>query len=163
MGTHSWNRRYLRRTGLFALVVVLGVGVWQGVAAATGGKTVKIQHHNANCGRSVGTEAIGSATFSRDGNTVFVDVNLVSGIPEFDYEVDLYMVKSNGGCKFIDDMGVLGTDENGQGQGEFSSQVDPKAQKFFVDLSEGLPFAPATNGGDTSPFDNDSLIVKLKG
>ena len=69
------RNRQVRRIGLTALVVVLGVGVWQGVAGATSaksGKTAKIQRHNANCGRHVGSRAIGTATFSRDGsNTLY--------------------------------------------------------------------------------------------
>ena len=162
MGTHARNRRYLRRTGLLALVVVLGVGVWQGVAAATGGKTVKIQRHNANCGRSTGTPQIGTATFSRDGNTVFVEVNLTNADPFTDYVVELWMIKtSDGRCKFVDDMGPIGTDGAGQGTGSFSSSVDPKANLFFIDVSIG-DTETAPNGGETFPLDNDSLIVKLK-
>jgi len=167
MGKHVRNRRQLRRIGLTALAVVLGVGVWQGVAGATatGGKTVKIQHHNANCGRSVGTPSIGTATFHRDGNTVSVDVSLTNADPDSDFFVILYLVKSNGGCKLVEDMGEIETDDFGMAQGEYSSQVDPKGHKFFIDISVGDTVAPThgSHGGPppTSPFDNDSLIVNL--
>ena len=165
MGKHERTRRHVRRFGLTALVVVLGVGVWQGVAAATGGKTVKIQHHNANCGRSVGTEAIGSATFSRDGNEVFVDVNLTNAQSFTDYFVELWLVKSNGDCKFLDEMGIVATDGSGVGENELSSEVDPKKHNFFVDVvsEEAVQSVQSIHGSGTGEFDNDSLIVKLGG
>ena len=144
-------RRRLRRVGLTAAVVVLGVGVWQGVAGATatGGKAVKIEHHNGNCGRTVGTPSIGTATFSRSGNTVSVKVDLVSADEDTNFEIILFIVKSGGGCKNVADMGSLTTDSGGRAHGEFSAQVDPKSSNFFMDAFDGL-------------FANDSLIVKLK-
>jgi len=171
VGRHAQNPRRLGRFGLMALAVVLGVGVWQGVAAATAtsGKTVNIQHHNANCGRSIGTEPIGTATFSRDGNTLMVDINLTNADPNTDYFVELWTPKSKD-CKFLDDMGKIETDSNGQAQDEFSSQVDPKKTKFFIDVTIGdcldAPTAKpdcfvSRRGPGVNSFDNDSLIVKL--
>ena len=117
------RNRQLRRIGLTALVVVLGVGVWQGVAGATatGGKTApSIQRHNANCGRHAGSRAIGTATFSRDGDELFVDVELTGADPNADYDVELWMANNNG-CEFVNNMGPIGTDGTGQGSGEYTS------------------------------------------
>ena len=158
MGNHEQNRSRLRRIGLAALVVVLGVGVWQGVAGATAtsGKVIRIQHHNGNCGRSIGTPFIGTATFSRAGDAVDVRVDLMSAEPNLEFDIALYAVKPDGDCKFLGLMDSLGsslltTDGNGQAKGHFElTGVDPKSQTFFMD-------AEGDNG-----FANDSLIVKLK-
>jgi len=176
VGRYVWNRRQLRRIGLTAVVVVLAVGAWQGVAGATatGGKTEKIQHHNANCGRSIGTPPIGTAKFKRDGNSLSVDVNLTSAEEDSDFLVDLYLVKPNGSCKFVDEMGKIETDGAGMGHGSYESQVDPKSHKFFVDIlrevctDESTSVQPCDGGGaptkhgpNVSPVDNDSLIAEL--
>ena len=169
MTKHLRDRRRLGRFGLAALVVVLGVGVWQGVAAATSGQTVDIQKRNSNCGRSTGTHAIGTATFYLEGTDLVVDVNLTNADPDTKYDIVLYSVKPGNNCRERDEMGELDTDGNGQGQGEYSSQVDPKKQKYFIDVAfYGCPEAPhakpacgAPNGPDVRSEDNDSLIVKL--
>jgi len=173
VGRDVWHRRQLRRIGLTALAVVLGVGVWQGVAGATatGGKTVKIQRHNANCGRPFGKQQIGTATFQRDGGTISVDVDLTNADPDTSYLVNLYTVKDNGGCKFLETIDELETDGAGMAHGEYPSQVGPKSGSFFVDLFEGgcewapttQPFgcAPQKHGPDSNKLHNQSLIVNL--
>jgi len=169
MGKHVRNRRQLRRIGLTALAVVLGVGVWQGVAGATAtSKTEKIQHNNANCGRSIGTPQIGTADFSRNGNTVSVDVNLTSADPDRVFTVQLWMPKAGGHCKLVGGIGEIETDDAGMGHGKYSSPVDPKSHEFFVDLLMGgcvkapKPLANCLpDGAKVAPVDNDSLIANL--
>jgi hypothetical protein len=163
------RNRQLRRIGLTALVVVLGVAVWQGVAGATatGGKTVKIQHHNANCGRHAGSGPIGTATFSRDGSVVMVHVKLTSADPYTDYSVVLWKAV-NDGCDEIEDMGGIETDGAGQAEDDFSANVGNKKQNYFVDIlldecnaPEGQPCSPQMRGDETSQEDNDSLFVRV--
>ena len=160
------RNRQVRRIGLTALVVVLGVGVWQGVAGATSakGKTAKIQRHNSNCGRHAGSRAIGTATFSRDGDTTLdVDVNLTSADPNTNYFVELWMATNGGDCEFVTDMGPLNTDGAGQGSGEYSAGVDNKKHNYFVDvtLSDGGAPTHSQNGDETDGDDNDSLFIRI--
>ena len=128
------RNRGLRRVGLASVVVILGVGVWQGVAGATttSGKTAKIEFHNENCGHTIGTPSIGTATYSRSGNTVNVKFDIESGNPNDDYDITLWVLKNGGDCKQVADMGVLDTDSSGRARGEFSAQVDPKSASFFA-------------------------------
>ena len=148
------------------------MGVWQGVAGATatgGGKTAKIQRFNANCGRHVGSRAIGTVTFFRDGEELDADINLMGADPNTGYEVLLYMA-TNDGCNFVTDMGPIATNGAGQGSGEYSAGVDNKKHNYFVDISSGCPDGAATTapkvctpnrqGGESSPEDNDSVFIR---
>ena len=166
--TRYLRNRQLRRIGLTMLVVVVGVGVWQGVAGATAtsGKTAKIQRFNGNCGRHVGSRAIGTVTFFRDGEELDAEVNLTGAEPYTDYSVELWMA-TNDGCNLVTDMGPLATNGAGQGSGEYSAGVDNKKHNYFVDITTQdceAPKAPActprTQGDESSPDDNDSIFIR---
>ena len=163
MTKHLRNRRQLRRIGLATVIVVLGVGVWQGVAGATAAdKTVVIQGHNANCGHPSGKGSIGAATFSRDGDELLVDVNLTNAQKNTDYFVELWMAKDNGDCVLVDDMGELLTDGAGQAEDVFAALVGPKKHNFFVDVTtEQIDRPVGARGPQSSFFDNDSLIAHI--
>jgi len=156
------NRRHLGRIGLATVVVVLGVGVWQGVAGATAAdKTVKIQGHNANCGHPSGKGPIGMATFSRDGDELSIDVALTDASKNTDYFVELWIAKDNGGCRPVADLGPLLTDGAGQAEDVFSTLVDPKKHNFFVDVALEDNRAPTHGPEQSTKVDNDSLIAHI--
>ena len=164
MTKHLRNRRQLRRAVLATVIVVLGVGVWQGVAGATAAsKTEVIQGHNANCGHPSGKGPIGAATFSREGTELFIDVVLTDASKNTDYIVQLWKANSNGGCERLEiDMGELATDGAGQAEGVFSALVGPKKGNFFVDITTGeIVEFPGLRGPQSSIFDNDSLIAHI--
>jgi hypothetical protein len=131
----------------FATVVLtaLAIAVTQAFAG-TGSATAPIQKHNGFCGADIGTQAIGSVTFTRiDKTTLRVALHLNGALPSSTYEVFLY----NGGCTVLADLGKIKTDSKGQANRTWTTSTFGN-QSFFLDPFDGT-------------FANDSPIVKVGG
>jgi len=143
------SRRLLRRGRMAAVLVVLTVGVWQGVAgaSATSSASARVEYRNQDCGLRTGNKKIGTVKFERSGNTVKVNFRLTKGRPDTTYLIVLYAVPDSG-CEVGLPVDFLVTDAQGKGHvgGKVDLMGNPK--KFFASAFDGDVY-------------NDSLIVNL--
>lgn len=151
--THSFlSRRMARRSVLFAVLVVAGVAVWQGVAGAAGlmstrGRTA-IESQAAACGAPTGNTPIGWAKIQRRAKKTEIDYRLTEALPDTVYTVYLYE-NAPLSCTQIATLGTVKTDHNG----------NTKMRKFFYALSSTVTQV-FTNGFDGA-HSNDSIAVNL--
>jgi hypothetical protein len=138
-----------RRRTAAALATVVLVALAIGVSQAFAGRgtaTAPIQKHNGACGADIGTQAIGSVTFTRiDKTTLRIALRLDGALPSWKYEVFLF----NGGCDILADLGKAKTDSSGQGNWTWTTSTFGN-QSFFLDPFDGT-------------FANDSPTVKVGG
>jgi len=142
-------RRLSSRTRLAGVLVVgllaLAVGVSQGLAGARGSSTAKapIVYHDDHCGDSTGTNYTGIASFSRQGSTLRVGVEM-HGMDPGIHHLILY---ANPGCANLVDLGKFKVDASGDG--EKVAQTSTFGYKRFFVVVRG----PA--------YDSNSTEVKL--
>src|SRR5262245_39999108 len=141
-GVPDRKRQAMRRTyrrlaiyGGLALVTALVIGASQGTAGGIGTITVPVEHEN-ECA-STGFPQVGTARFSREGNTLSVNVTLRRATPNATYYLQLWN-NENGVCDFITDgMGKFKTDSNGNGAGHLQANV-AGYRVFFVAAIRGM-------------------------
>jgi hypothetical protein len=137
----------LRRVARAVALVVLALGVWQGVAlaGATGEHaTVPVQQFNSFCGSDSGGTVIGSVRFTRSGDKLTVAFKLKGALGKTHYAITLW---DGSDCSQIAELGDVYTTANGKGSRTFHTTVGGQSQ-FFA------------SGHDGSHY-NDTLIVTL--
>jgi Cu/Zn superoxide dismutase len=126
-------------------LATLAFGVTQGFSRSAATKTAPIEKKNANCGLTTGGKHIGTATFTRSGDTLRATASMKNA-PPGDYYLYLYDADS---CTTIKTLGKFKVDSSGNGSKSGTADVTGY-NRFFLDAYN-----------NTKGFDNDSLIVNL--
>jgi len=133
----------VRRIGLAAAVLALGVGIWQAGALAGNGPvkktiTAPIYAGKGDCGGpNTAFPVAGKATFTREGKTMTVAYKEIGLDPSTLYYADLEYSNTPGSCSWKDTVvfGPLMTDKKGHAKGTFKATVPAGKSYFIADLT----------------------------
>jgi hypothetical protein len=127
----KWYRRRPFYSMLGVALVALAIPVSYAVAGGGGSVVSPVEKHNEDCGDSEGKKVIGTDTFKRSGDTLYVTHKLSGADPGRHYYLYLYDAGTVG-CDYIGYLGNFKVDGNGSGSKSGSRDVSGTTGKFVV-------------------------------